>query len=424
MDYKIPSGVYFFQGARNSVLCDTRNGKVYSLNSVSSKQIRESQVDSELARMLIQLDLLCIEKKEEEEKLVKSSELEFAWFEVTTSSCNLRCRHCYLGNPVNSFSKKRKMPQEQWREIIAQTYSLGVRSCQFIGGEPLLYNHRVDGVLDLCDYAFECGYKRVEIFSNLQLVTKELAQRIKSQRIRVATSLYSVVPFVHDSITGHTGSQEKTVSAIRLLKELGVDVRVEIVLMSLNQDTVEETISFLEQLGVRHRTPDPIRPTGFGSDEFLLPDEKYLYRYGLMLEPNFYASKRRILRNQDYNNCLANKFVVTENGDIFPCVFTRRNAYGNVRQGSVSEILNGVGARKVRKITKDSILVCQDCEYRYVCSDCRPLAADTYQTEDAFSCYPNPRCTYNPYTGVWGKGIWVQKNSKLEYEPFPSSSES
>ena len=44
-------------------------------------------------------------------------------------------------------------------------------------------------------------------------------------------------------------------------------------------------------------------------------------------------------------------------------------------------------------------MVCKDCEYRFACKDCRPLA----KSVDGCQNGKNPRCKYDPYTGNWNK---------------------
>ena len=53
--------------------------------------------------------------------------------------------------------------------------------------------------------------------------------------------------------------------------------------------------------------------------------------------------------------------------------------------------------QKSWEITKNEIKSCQNCEYRYACSDCRPLALGVF--DDKLAKYP--RCCYSPEEGVW-----------------------
>lgn len=89
------------------------------------------------------------------------------------------------------------------------------------------------------------------------------------------------------------------------------------------------------------------------------------------------------------------KIAITSCGDVLPCIFSRNDIVGNIKADNEDYLKNEI--IKKWSITKDNIEVCKDCEYRYCCHDCRPLAIGIYG--NMFSKYP--RCCYNPYTGIW-----------------------
>lgn len=48
------------------------------------------------------------------------------------------------------------------------------------------------------------------------------------------------------------------------------------------------------------------------------------------------------------------------------------------------------------QITKDKITGCKDCEFRYICTDCRAYI------EEPEDIYSKPlKCGYDPNTGEW-----------------------
>jgi hypothetical protein len=52
--------------------------------------------------------------------------------------------------------------------------------------------------------------------------------------------------------------------------------------------------------------------------------------------------------------------------------------------------------KKLWQITKNQIDVCKDCEYRYMCTDCRCFIKDPQ------NIYSQPsKCNYNPYVAKW-----------------------
>jgi hypothetical protein len=47
-------------------------------------------------------------------------------------------------------------------------------------------------------------------------------------------------------------------------------------------------------------------------------------------------------------------------------------------------------------VRKDDIEVCKDCEFRYICTDCRIFK------NDSNDIYSKPKkCNYDPYTNTW-----------------------
>jgi radical SAM protein with 4Fe4S-binding SPASM domain len=118
----------------------------------------------------------------------------------------------------------------------------------------------------------------------------------------------------------------------------------------------------------------------------------------LQSKPSFFISQELYERNRWWNSCWFGRAAVTSNGDVLPCVFARRQVAGNVKRKSLRKIILGREMLKLWRLSMDHIEVCKDCEYRYVCEDCRPWA---YGLTDNL-CAKSPRCTYNPYTGKWG----------------------
>ena len=55
---------------------------------------------------------------------------------------------------------------------------------------------------------------------------------------------------------------------------------------------------------------------------------------------------------------------------------------GNVQDSLLQKIVAGQKLEVVWKSTKDNVLVCRDCEYRYVCFDCRPMSEGVNQEEE------------------------------------------
>lgn len=98
-----------------------------------------------------------------------------------------------------------------------------------------------------------------------------------------------------------------------------------------------------------------------------------------------------------FNSCLNRKLSIDAAGDIRNCP-SLPAAFGNAAQVPLVEALLTEGFRDLWGIGKDQVAVCRDCEFRYVCTDCRAFVADP---ADRLS--KPARCSYDPYTARWGE---------------------
>ena len=99
--------------------------------------------------------------------------------------------------------------------------------------------------------------------------------------------------------------------------------------------------------------------------------------------------------SQHFNTCLNRKIGIDEHGEIKNCP-SMEKSFGNIAESSLLEILENPEFKTLWKIRKDDIDVCRDCEYRYLCTDCRcylKRADDLYSQPE--------KCHYNPYIAKW-----------------------
>lgn len=140
------------------------------------------------------------------------------------------------------------------------------------------------------------------------------------------------------------------------------------------------------------------------SDEKLLPNE-YRNRIRLTNEvvdgpdscgkigPAFFTLKvDNFFESHLYNSCLNKKVAISSNGLVKNCPSMPFD-YGNINDVNLAEIVKSDSFQFWWKIKKDNIEVCKDCEFRYVCSDCRAFIVEPNNP------YSKPsKCPYDPYT--------------------------
>lgn len=95
------------------------------------------------------------------------------------------------------------------------------------------------------------------------------------------------------------------------------------------------------------------------------------------------------------NGCLYKKICIDTDGNIKNCP-SMKYSYGNIRETAIKDVIQNPEFTKYWNITKDSIEVCKECEFRYNCTDCRAFL------KDPRDLYSKPqKCFYNPYLGKW-----------------------
>ncbi|HYW09455.1 MAG TPA: grasp-with-spasm system SPASM domain peptide maturase [Longimicrobium sp.] len=96
------------------------------------------------------------------------------------------------------------------------------------------------------------------------------------------------------------------------------------------------------------------------------------------------------------NSCLNRKISIDEHGEIRNCPSMPRS-FGNAACVPLAAALEADGFREHWGVSKDQVSTCRDCEFRFVCTDCRAWLRDP---ADARS--KPARCSYDPYTAAWG----------------------
>ncbi|MBB5623581.1 SPASM domain peptide maturase of grasp-with-spasm system [Pedobacter cryoconitis] len=97
---------------------------------------------------------------------------------------------------------------------------------------------------------------------------------------------------------------------------------------------------------------------------------------------------------QLFNSCLNRKISIDKSGNIKNCP-SMSLSYGNIKFQTLKEVIRMKEFKKVWSINKNQINICKDCEFRYICTDCRAFIS----TIDVLS--KPAKCNYNPYLETW-----------------------
>lgn len=303
-------------------------------------------------------------------------------FELS-SRCNERCIHCYIPN-----EKKNKgfdMPLNKVKSILDEFSEMGGIHVTLSGGEALLHKN----LMDIVRYCREKDFK-ISILSNLISLNDDHISQLKEANISlIQTSLYSMNPEIHDTITTVKGSWKKTKEAIEKLVDADIPVQISCPIMKANKHGYRDVLEYAHSLKIKAQTDYillaradldtenlanrlSLDETADVISDIIKNDIKY-YEETLTnitrseiydIDPERF--KKQPVCGVGYDNC-----CITANGDVYPCAGWQDYVLGNVYKQSLADIWeNSPRVKELRKITQASFPQCLECEASDYCARC------------------------------------------------------
>jgi len=104
---------------------------------------------------------------------------------------------------------------------------------------------------------------------------------------------------------------------------------------------------------------------------------------------------------QVFNSCLNNKISIDKDGFIKNCL-SMKQTFGNINDNiRLESIIEHSEFKKYWHLTKDNIEICKNCEFRYICTDCRAYTEQSKFSNDKLDVSKPLKCGYDPYKGEW-----------------------
>lgn len=319
--------------------------------------------------------------------------------------CNMKCDMCYVRLSKEEMDKQGRLRTwKEWLEIGRQMKESGTLFLLLTGGEPLMFPDFRKLYLGLRNLGMA-----ITINTNATLLNEDWASffgKYKPRRMNI--TLYGADESAYRNLCHYPGGFEKTVNAVRLLQQEGVDVRLGSSLARNNQNDMDKIIVIGDQLGV------PVR-----IDTYMMPAqrERFLpYNKQARLDPKTAAQARIRILKKEMGMDLFSKYVdkmIFEVEHILPeegpgkvgcmagsCSFTI-NWQGLMRpcvvlsEPSVSVFEHGFARaweqthKAVSQIRTSS--VCHSCNLRPICRTC---FASAFLEEGDYAATPNYMCEY------------------------------
>jgi len=316
-----------------------------------------------------------------------------------TKRCNLSCRHCYIDAKDGSQNEIKK---DEAFNIIRQLASLDFNVILFSGGEPLLY----DGLFELNAYAKTLGIKTC-LSSNGTLITDSLAIKIKDGGFEYVGISIDGKRETHDKFRGISGSFDKAMMGIRLLKNHGIKRGIRFTLNRENVNDLEDVISLCEKEEIERFCLYHLVYTGRGREnmdignrerikviEYLIKKVKSGIKIEVLTVDNhcdgiFLIQSKEKIREALNGGCRPGVKIINiaPDGNVYPCQFFKKSL-GNIKNTPLLKILNN----ELIKLLNDRGNLkgkCGECIYKELCGGCRVRAYATnssYFDEDP-ACY-------------------------------------
>ncbi len=308
-----------------------------------------------------------------------------------TYRCNERCVHCYLDHDDHG-----ELTTAECLKVLDDLARSGTLFLTFSGGEIFLRPDLYEILAAARRLHFDISLK-----SNALLVTAGRAAKLREFGVRrVQISVYSDIPAIHDAITKVPGSLERTLAAIPILLEHGLQVKLACPLMPQNLMAYRGVMDLAEKLGVPYILDLTITPMMDGSSgplehrasvSSLLPVLRDPVLNACRPQPTAQASSAISASPSTFGSAVSsgiesaayedlpcsaghNSCYISPYGDVFPCVQLPQAA-GNLRQEKFEDIwYHAPQLERLRSIRESQLPICSQCEIRSYCERCPGLA--------------------------------------------------
>lgn len=262
-----------------------------------------------------------------------------------TNRCDLSCVHCYYN--ANS-EKICELTTKEAIDIANQLNDLGIFEVYISGGEPLLRDDW-DQIIE----QLRINNIQVGLITNGTNVTKQVAKKIAQLNVKwVQISIDGSEAEIHDKARGLDGSWEKSVDAIRYLKNEGVQVHASFVPSNINYFDVGNVIKLCASLNLTYFVTDMLVLTGraaLNADSIMLNNEQYDEFFAkLNAAAKEVSDTMTIIAPSPEKQVLKTYLTMRSATPNIWCIITPKGelrldlllpfTYGNVRKQSIQEI--------------------------------------------------------------------------------------
>ena len=325
-----------------------------------------------------------------------------------TPICNMNCDMCYVRlSPADVARQGRLRTAEEWLEIATQMRNAGTLFLLLTGGEPLTYPDFKRLYLGIQKLGM-----MLTINTNGTLIDEKWADFFaESKPRRINITLYGPDADTYEKLCHYRDGFDKTINAIRLLRERDIPVRVNISVTQQNAPHIPRMMQIAQDLDAAIQVDTYMLPAvrerslPFDQQSRLGPEHAAFIRIHALkkqMTPDLYvqfamesvrsAHQLQPEKGPNTMRCLAGScsFAINWQGMMRPCVL--------LSQPSASVLSMGFNAawQHIRAELDKVILSskCSSCRLRLLCQTC---AASALLETGRYDGTPEYMCRYTAH---------------------------
>ncbi len=282
-----------------------------------------------------------------------------------THHCNFRCQHCYIPD----FQAPDRLTTERVMELLDELADMGTLYLVFTGGEFLL---RKDWI-DIARRARRLGFS-LAVLTNGAMIDEEIADQLAEVQAYVEISFYANDQGIFEAITQKPGSFDATLRGIELVRRKGLQLELNIPVMTLNRESYRGALDFAREIGAVGSSFAKILSKKDGDPEPIkmrLPDEALPVIFAE--SPDLGCGVEGVdPSREDGPLCAAGvRYAnITSAGDVLACNVMPVVA-GNVLKTSFREVWESSSwFENLRGITRADLETCSTCDKFAYCGRC------------------------------------------------------
>ncbi len=319
---------------------------------------------------------------------------------ITTSSCNLACKYCFLDNNPNASTCNDVMTFEIAKEALDKFAKYGNRTdweitnVLFYGGEPIINFSLIKEVIEYCNQ--KRYFFNYSVITNATLLTPEQALFLSANHVQIGVSLDGPQEITDKNRlfkSSNNSVYENVIEKLNILKDNKCNYSISCTIAPDVVNNREEFDNWIDNLGIRNiyfnifhyaDTTDEWKEYYPDMSEFMLEEYFRLLEKGIIEGKCSEIVNNFVQRKFKNNNCGAigrNQVAIAANGDIFICqgdVRTASLSIGNISKDDPNDLLMGEVSETEKwtinyTVNSDE---CLNCEALPICGGGCPLQAE------------------------------------------------